>query len=400
MSTATVPSHVDPARVVDWDYMNDPRLTTDPYATFAQWVAETPAEVVWTTANGGHWMIMRNTAIVEALQTPELFSSRHTSIPPRPGAAKLIPEELDPPEHTKYRQILNKRLGPKMMKFFDGRTRLLANTLIDAVQERGEADLMEALTVPMPCGLFLEMVGLPTDRIAEFVSWKDELFFGPTERKIAAQGKINGLLKETIAEKRANPGGEDLMSFLVNDGLIDEAPITHEDLMAYAFLFFIAGLDTVTSLMTSCFRYIADHPGTRDALLADKSLIPDFIEEILRRYGVVNPVRTATRDFEWRVIPVREGEQFVSSTILADLDATEFPDPLKVDFERENNRHIGFGGGPHRCVGSHLARTEIIATIQEVLPRLPNLRTKPGSVLRFYSAGLVGLTTLPVVWDV
>jgi cytochrome P450 len=401
MSTAVeaaIPSHIDPARVVDWDYLRDPRLPQDPYAVFSEWIAQAPADVVWTTANGGHWMIMRNEAIVDALQTPELFSSKFTSIPPQKVRIKLIPEELDPPEHTKYRSILNRRLGPKMMKFFDGRARSIANELIDKVEADGQTDLMEALTIPMPCGLFLEMVGLPASRTFEFVEWKDELFKGTDEVRAAAFAKIIGLLEETIADKRVNPGEFDLISFLIHEGRVDDKPIKHEDLMSYGFLFFIAGLDTVTSLMTSCFAYIAQNPGTQEWLMANPSLIPDFSEEILRRYSVVNMVRTATQDFEWRGITVRKDEQFVCSSVIANLDPAEFPEPLTVDPVRADNRHIGFGGGPHRCAGSHLARTELSATLQEVLPRLPRLRITEGVELRYNQGSLLGLSSLPVSW--
>jgi cytochrome P450 len=395
-----VPDHVDAALVVDWDFQRDARLSQDPYARYAEWIAAAPAEVVWTTANGGHWMIMRNAAIVDALQTPELFSNKHTSIPPRAGSIKLIPEELDPPEHTKYRSILNRRLGPKMMKFFDARTRALASALVDAIERNGEAELMDALTIPMPCSLFLEMVGLPTSRTREFVGWKDELFKGSIAERAAAQAKIVAVLEETIADKRVNPGEFDLMSFLVQDGRVDDKPISQEDLLSYGFLFFIAGLDTVTSLMTSCFAYIARTPGTQDRLIAEPRLIPDFVEEMLRRYSVVSPVRTATGDFEWRGIRVRKDDQFLCSTVVADLDPAEFNDPLTVNVKRDENRHLGFGGGPHRCVGSHLARTELMATLQEVLPRLPNLRMKPGAHPTYSPGHLLGLTSLPLVWDV
>lgn len=395
---AKIPAHIDPARVVDWDYLRDPRLEADPYAVFAQWIAEAPGEVVWTTANGGHWMIMRSAAIVDALQTPELFSSKHTAIPPQTTRIKLIPEELDPPEHTKYRSILNKRLGPKMMKFFDGRTRKIANELIDKVEADGQADLMQALTIPMPSGLFLEMVGLPTTRIFEFVEWKDQLFKGTDEQKAAAFAKIIALLEETIADKRENPGEFDLMSFLITEGRIDDQPISHDDLMSYGFLFFIAGLDTVTSLMTACFAYIAKNPGMQERLMAQPSLIADFTEEMLRRFSVVNMVRTATQDFEWRGVSIRKDEQFVCSSVIANLDPEEFPDPLAVDPVREDNRHIGFGAGPHRCAGSHLARTEIAATLQEVLPRLPRLRVTEGAELRYTPGSLLGLTSLSVTW--
>lgn len=393
-----VPDHVDPARVVDWNYLRDPRLPHDPYAVFEEWIEAAPAEVVWTTANGGHWMVMRHEAVLDALQKPDFFSSRYTTIPPV-NRAKLIPEELDPPEHAKYRSVLAKRLGPKMMKFFDARARALANELISKVEDQGEADLMDALTVPMPCALFLEMVGLPVSRTREFVQWKDELFKGTPEQRANANERINALIAQSIEEKRKAPGGEDLMSFLIHEGRIDGEPISQEDLMAYGFLFFLAGLDTVTSLMTSCFAHLAQNPDKRDELLANPKIIPDFIEEILRRFGVVNMIRTASQDFEWRGISVRKGDQFVCSSIIADLDRREFPAPMTIDFEREDNRHIGFGGGPHRCAGSHLARTELIAAFDEVLPRLKNLRLKPGTTLEYDAASMISLKSLPVQWD-
>nr|WP_087575193.1 cytochrome P450 [Sphingomonas sp. CDS-1] len=398
MGAGAVPGHVDPARVVDWDYLRDPRLPQDPYKLFHDWIEEAPAEIVWTTANGGHWMVMRQEAILEALQTPERFSSRYTTIPPV-NRTKLIPEELDPPEHTKYRAVLARRLGPKMMKFFDERARVLARDLIARVEHRGEADLMDALTVPMPCALFLEMVGLPTERTREFVRWKDELFKGTPEQRAHANERINVLIAQSIEEKRATPGGPDLMSFLIHEARIDGAPVSQDDLMAYGFLFFIAGLDTVTSLMTACFAHLAQNPDKRDELLANRKIIPDFIEEILRRFGVVNMIRTAACDFAWRGIQVRAGDQFVCSSIIADLDRREFPNPMTIDFEREDNRHIGFGGGPHRCAGSHLARTELIAVFEEVLPRLKNLRLKPGTVLEYDAGSLISLKHLPVQWD-
>jgi cytochrome P450 len=260
---------------------------------------------------------------------------------------------------------------------------------------------MQALTVPLPCSLFLDMVGLPSERTAEFVEWKEDLFKGAnSDTRVDAQARINSMLEQAIAQKRESGVTEDLLGYLVNAAVIDDEPVTHADLMAYAFLFFIAGLDTVTSTMTNCFHYIATHPGVQQRLLNDRGLIMDFPEEILRRYSVVNMVRTASRDFEWRGIQVKADDQFVAGSCFANTDAREFADPLTVDLEREDNRHIGFGAGPHRCVGSHLARTELIAVMQEVLPRLPNLRLQPGVELHYSAGGLVGLNALPVEWDV
>jgi cytochrome P450 len=134
------------------------------------------------------------------LQNPDLFSSIYTSIPQRPGAAKLISEELDSPKHTKYRSLLNRKRGPKMIKHFDARTRSVVRDLVAAVEADRKADLMAALTIALPCTLFLDLVGLPSSRTFEFVSIKNQLFKGETlDRKIEAQGRINEVIAGVIA---------------------------------------------------------------------------------------------------------------------------------------------------------------------------------------------------------
>jgi cytochrome P450 len=152
--------------------------------------------------------------------------------------------------------------------------------------------------------------------------------------------------------------------------------------------------------MTSCLSYLAQNPVDRQRLIDDPSLIREAIEEILRRYSVVNPVRTATRDFEYRGVQIKAKDQFLISTILANLDDRAIEDPTSVDLVRDPNPHLAFGGGPHRCAGSHLARIELRVLLEEALPRLKNLRLQDGAHLHWHAANLVGLSSLPLQWDV
>jgi len=395
---APPPDRVPADRVVDFDYLRDPN-PDDPFVDYRR-LSEHPHELIWSTANGGHWIVTRNELLFDMIQKPELFSNRHTSIPPTPYHVRQIPEELDPPEHTKYRAIISPRLGPKMMREFEAKSQKLARELVDRVHAEGRADLMRALTIPLPCGIFLEMMGLPTNRTEEFVAWKDDFFYGGTDdKKKAANERIVVTLQEAIDEKRRAPA-DDLLSFLVCEAEVDGRPLDNGELMSFAILFFFAGLDTVTAVMSACFLYFANNPVARDRVVADPTLANAAVEEIIRRYSVVNVVRTATQDFEWAGALIRQGDQFVGSTLMANLDEREFAHAMEVDFEREGNRHLGFGGGPHRCVGSHLARVELRAVLQEALPRLKNLRMQAGASARFHVGALVGLATLPVEWDV
>ena len=396
--TETIPGHVPADRVIAFDYLRDPRLTHDPFGAFAQLQAH-PRDIVWTRANGGHWIALRRDTILAILQRPDLFSSAHINIPPmKYRAIRLVPEELDPPEHGKYRALLNPLLSPAFVGNLEVNARQVARALVDAVQPLGKADLMQAVTVPLPCSIFMTLLGLGQERMPDFLHWKDEfLFSNDPQRTQAAIDNIARTIEALSALRRREPK-DDMMSVLVA-AEVDGRPLDREEILSMGFLLFLAGLDTVTSAMTSCLAYVAQNPDLRDRLVADPALIREAVEEILRRHSVVNLVRTATQDFEWEGLQIKDGEQFLVATILANLDETANPDALQVDVERSPNPHLGFGAGPHRCVGSHLARIEMRVVMEEVLARLTNLRLDPSATLHYHSANLVGLSSLPVVWD-
>lgn len=396
---APVPAHVPADRVIAFDYLRDEALPHDPHARMEH-LLDLPHSLVWTTANGGHWIATRRETVLKLLQQPELFSSAHINIPPMAyRAIRLVPEELDPPEHAKYRKLLNPVLSPAMVGDLAENARQVARELIDAVYADGEADIMKAVTVPMPCSIFMKLLGLPGERLADFLHYKDQFLFAddPAEKKAGIQS-IATAIGDLAEARRAKPEN-DIMSVLVQ-AEVDGRLLNDEELLAMGFLLFLAGLDTVTSGMTNCLAYLAQNPGKRQELIDNPDLIRDAIEEILRRRSIVNMVRTAVCDLEFEGVPIKKGDQFLCSTILANLDERDTPDALTVDFERDPNPHLAFGGGPHRCVGSHLARIEIRVLLEEALPRLTNLRIKAGHHLHWHAANLVGLSELPVQWDV
>lgn len=400
LEASPVPDHVPPSRVVAFDYLRDPRLLHDPHGALAE-LHQVAQNLVWTTGNTGHWIAISRDTFLEVMQNPHVFSNAHINIPPMEyRALRLVPEELDPPEHMKYRRLLNPVLSPRVVGNLEEKARQMAREMIAEVQSLGEVDIMEALAVPLPCKIFMGLLGLPVDNLPRFLQWKDDFLFADdreTDRKQAAIGNIVGSIRDLIAARREKPEA-DIMSELVK-AEVDGRPINEEELLSMGFLLFLAGLDTVTAAMSNCIAYLAHNPASRDELVANPGLVREAMEEMFRRFAVVNPVRTATQDFEIDGVTIRKGEQILCSTILANLDGAVFEKPMSVAFDRADNPHLTFGGGPHRCVGSHLARIEVKVVLEEILASLKNFRIKPGHVPHYHAANLIGLKSLPLVWD-
>lgn len=396
---SSIPAHIPSERVIDYDYLRDPRLPHEPYLTLKE-LQQHPYEMMWTTANGGHWIATRRQTIINIMQRPDLFSSAHINIPPMEyREVKLIPEELDPPEHGKYRNILNPLFAPKAIAQLERDVRKLTRDLLDAVYPEGKADIMSRLTMPLPVSVFLRLFGLPPERKHDFLQWKDGFLFADDEqRKKGAIANIAREIKELVAQRRVAPR-DDMATALVQ-ARVEGRPLNEQELLSMGFLLFLAGLDTVTNALSSCFAYLALNPSLRQRLIENPDLIRDAIEEIIRRYSVVNNVRTATQDVTWEGVQIRKNEQVLISTIVANLDDRVIDNPVEVRIDRGSDPHLGFGAGPHRCVGSHLARLEIRIALEEALPRLKNMRLPAGHRLHYHSANLVGLSELPLEWDV
>jgi cytochrome P450 len=163
-------------------------------------------------------------------------------------------------------------------------------------------------------------------------------------------------------------------------------------------LIFVAGLDTVAAALGFDFNYLARHPDHQQKLRDDPSLIPDAAEELLRAYSTVHMVRVATRDVELEGVHIKAGDRVSCATMIANRDPHEFPDPDRIQFEREGNRHVAFAYGPHRCVGSHLARREIVIGLEEWLSRVPPFRIKEGTAPLVHGGTVFGIQELHISW--
>jgi cytochrome P450 len=293
------------------------------------------------------------------------------------GAGRpLIPLMLDGEQHTKYRKLLDPLFAPKQVARLEPVIRNLAEGLIDAFAADGAVDFFAAFCEPLPSQIFLSQLGLPLDDVP-FLLWVKNGIIRPTdaEHAAAAGPKLIEYL-DTELERRDASGEpqEDLIGGFLTAS-VDGHSLTHEDVIDITFLLVLAGLDTVTASLSCMVDWLARHPAERERLVADPSLLPAAIEELMRVHTpVVAGSRHATADFELDGVPVKAGDELRVVWAAANVDPAVFPEPTKVDFARPNNRHIAFASGFHRCLGSHLARLELRVALETLHRRIPDYR--------------------------
>jgi cytochrome P450 len=333
---------------------------------------------------------------------PEIFSSGIDAV--AIGQVRpLIPLQIDPPHHRNYRKLLDPIFAPRQVALLEDRTRALVRDLIDAVAGDGGCNFHAAVAEPLPTTVFLQLLGLPVDRAQEFIGLKDGIIRPPvtTNRErvqyTAEVGqRIYAVLQEAI-DLRVEQRSDDFISLFL-DAEVDGHRLTNDDVLDIGYLFFLAGLDTVTASLDCMIAYLAENPDQRRRLVDDPAVIPHAVEEMLRwETPVQGVVRITTADTEIAGCPVPKGK--VVSVMLgsANTDERAWPDVERIDFDREGNRHIAFGGGAHRCLGSHLARMELRVALEEWHRTIPDYRLREGIELR-YSQGLRAVENLEVTW--
>jgi cytochrome P450 len=405
------PAHIPDSLVYDYDAYHDPELLADPAKRIGRMVKEAPP-VFWTPRNGGMWIIQGYEALLNAYRDTDNFSS--TFAPPEqvkammallpPGTPRVPqarPIGLDPPEHTKYRAPLQKTFSPKAALALRDQIRALATELIDAVADKGRCDFMPAVAEQLPVRVFIKMFGLPLERHAEYRALAKEHLSGTTTDVVAMATKslrLVDVMRDTILERREHPK-DDILSMLWQT-TVDGRPTTMEDMEDYAVLLFIAGLDTVVNGMGLTMRHLATNPSLQNELRANPKIIPEAVEEMLRRYTFTVPVRRVAKDVVYEGAPMKAGERVLMYDPAADLDPKKFRDPEVYDTNREDKTHIAFGAGPHRCLGSHLARVELQIATEVTLSRLHNIRLDPEHPPRYHGGHVIGPESLALLWDV
>ncbi len=348
----------------------------------------------------GNWIITRAEVMREVLLNAEVFSSTGQSgIAAAMGEDfELLPLESNPPAHTKYRALVNPFFYPKAVRALESKIIERVDGLIDTVQKDSGCDFVASFAKILPSGLFLDMMGLPKERLGAFLEWEELIMCSrdPLER-LGALKAVCDYLRSEIDERRATPR-DDMLSKIVH-AEIDGAQIPQRDALGMSLLLYIAGLDTVVNSLGWQFKYLAENPEAQAILRADPSRIPAAVEELYRSFAMVTASRVVTRDFEIGGVLMRAGDIVSCPTPLASRDDTEFAGASSTDLSAGQRRHLAFGFGPHMCLGMHLARVESTISIRRWLERMPPFRIAPDAQVPCHGGLVLAVDSLPLRWD-
>jgi cytochrome P450 len=389
----TVPDHVPRELVVDFDYMNPPGAKDDVHLAWKSLHAG--PDIVWSPYYGGHWIATRGEDI-EAMQKDHTrFSHRSVNIPPL-NETQLVPLELDPPEHTAYRNLVTPAFLPQAIASLESDVRTLAIELIEKLAPRGECEFVSEFAKILPIVIFLRLADLPLSDREQLLEWAEWAVRGSFEQRHESQQRLVGYIASWVEKRRAEPGG-DLVSLIVN-AQIDGKPISPERMFGMFIVVLFGGLDTVASMMGFIARFLAENPAHRRQLIEHPELMVSSVDELIRRFGVANTARFITQDMEYKGVQFKKGDQIQLPNCLFGLDDRKFSNPLAVDLTRKPVIHAAFGNGPHRCPGSFLARTEIKVFLQEWLKRIPDFHIRENDKPRCGSGSVNGMLYLPLAW--
>ncbi|MGE0881164.1 MAG: cytochrome P450 [Acidimicrobiia bacterium] len=344
------------------------------------------------------------------LRHHELFSSN--GLLDLGNVRPLIPLNVDPPQHSKYRKILDPLFAPRRMDEQEDDIRERANYFIDKIIDNGECNFSNEYAELFPSAVFLGLMGLPWSELETFIRLRDGIIRPQKYEPMAAFDmetrlkfqraigqEIYDFFNGILDEREKQPTNDILTHFLTTE--VDGDRLTREDILDICFLFLIAGLDTVSDSLTCFYAFLARNPGHRQQIIDNPAIIPNAVEELLRWESPVpgGVPRLAVQDL---VLPngkeVKAGTAMMISYGASNVDPSEFPDGFEVRFDRETNRHIAFGAGVHRCLGSHLARRELRITLDEWHKRIPHYRIKPGHEELEYETGLRSVKDLTLTW--
>jgi cytochrome P450 len=349
--------------------------------------------VSWAETYGGHWVVTGYDAVCSGGQNWRAFTSTEGTQHPPVGSYHNPPITADPPVQVSYRKLLSPFFSPQAALALEPQVRSHVTGLLDEVIEMGRCDLTSDFAEPLvPLIFFADVVHVPADLLASFV----ERSRGGTPFEHTETMAV--LCAELLDFRRGAPGCGDVIDALF-EAVVGGQPLTEADIVGVTTLLLLGGTDTTRNVIASLCHFLAEHPEIRNELIAEPGLIPVAVEEGLRLFGSVQTVgRTATCPVELAGRHIAAGDKLVLALAAAGRDPAEFDRPEIFDLGRQVNRHLAFGVGPHRCLGSHLARLEIRVALEEILARLPDYRLVDGFVFDRRRGFVHGPETLPITF--
>lgn len=347
-------------------------------------------DVVAVNKDNATFSSARRTALIHEMPEEQIQNQR------------MMMLNMDPPLHTRYRLLVNKGFTPRMVAQLEHRIREMTNAILDDVIERGECDFVVDIAAELPLQVIAELLGVPqADRHLVFdwsnrmIGSEDPEYQGSAEEAQLASMELFSYAHALTEQKKADPH-QDLLSVLAGVEVNGER-LSEIEIDLFFLLLAVAGNETTRNLMAHGMHALMGCPDQYKELVADPSLLPVAIEEMLR-WGspVMHFRRTVTTDTDVNGFPLHEGDKVVIWYVSANRDEAVFEDPFRFDIHRSPNPHVAFGGGgPHFCLGANLARVEIRVMFEEIVRRIPDMH-QVGPVQRLRSNFINGIKHLPV----
>lgn len=360
--------------------------------------------IVHSDVAGGYWVVSRYEDVRQCAQDWETFSSEGGFEPNRggDGGAKLYPVELDPPYQTRWRQALGPYFNARVIAKRSDNIRTQITSLIDDFIERGSCDFVDEFAAHLPGRVFFgSFLGVPLSELPYIQKATDDAMRGPMEGRGEAWGKIAGFLDAYLKERQSEPPRDDFVDAILR-GVDDKdgKPCSWEHKLFVIIDLLAGGIGTTTYLLAGMAHHLATHPDDRHRLAEDEALHANAIEELIRFYAsIVALGRTAMRDTEVSGQPIKKGEFVMLSFAAACRDPKVFEDPQEIILDRKISFNPAFSFGPHRCIGSHLARLQATLTLKEVLRRMPDLAMREGAAPTYSNSTITrNMDSLPLVF--
>jgi cytochrome P450 len=345
----------------------------------------------------GWYYLSHRGDVLAALRNPELFSSKE-AFDMLGSPIPLVPISFDPPEHTRFRKILQPFFSPHTLKAMLPSLQEQALDIVDEIAKKGECEVVADVAIPYPSQVFLTLFGLPLEDRDRLIPWKDAVIALADSPSLEGHDltpamELVAYLSEAINERRANPGPDILSQVLTGEDPLDDAEV-----MGLSFLFVLAGLDTVTAAMTAALLELARNPELRAALHANPDQMSVFVEEIVRLEPPAPMLpRVTTAEVTIGDITLPAGTMVRLCVAAINRDDSDDISTNEVVMDGKVHRHWGYGGGPHRCLGSHLARMELTLVLDAWLQRIPEFSVEEGFEPRIkFPAQTFGLERVPL----
>jgi cytochrome P450 len=355
----------------DFDIFSPPP-TENPFTAYDTMRAACP--VARSEKLGGYWIATTHSVVEDVAKNPELFSSSSISVPKDAFGEDLTarpPITLDPPRHGPFRKLLLPAFGPRQIRRMEPLVRAHARELLERIVPRERCDAAADYAKPIPVRFMARMMGSPPERQDAFGERMRAILESNDMDEIRqAMEETKEFLEELVKERTENPQ-DDLISLILSTE-IDGNKLTPAELLGTLVLIITAGVDTTWSAIGSSLWHLATHPEDQARLVAEPELIPTAVEEFLRAFSPVQIARVVTKDTEFHGASLSKGDSILMGIPSANRDAAEFAEPGRVVLDREVNRHLAFGVGIHRCIGSSIARLEMRVALEEWLRAVPD----------------------------